>query len=70
MHAIPVWGEGPNLTLYISAVTKDICLILSETIAHQALSPTNRKKTAHGHISISGFIANMLCRVILAMAYS
>jgi len=70
MHGIPVWAEGPSLTLYISAVSEDIRPILSETIVHQALSPTNRKQPAHGHISISGFIANMPCRVSLALAYS
>jgi len=42
---------------------------LSETIDRQVLSPTNRKQPAHGRISTSGFIANMLCRVGLAFAY-
>jgi len=64
-----VYRFGPR-DLYISAVSEDIRLILSETIVHQALSPTNRKQPAHGHISISGVIANMPCRVSLALACS
>jgi len=69
IHAIPFWDEGPSSNLYISAVSACIRTIFSETIVHQALSPINRKQPAHGHISISGFIANMLRRVGLALAY-
>jgi len=69
IHAIPVWAEGPSLTLYISAVSEDIRTIFSETIDRWVLSPTNLKQPTRGHISTSGFIANMLCRVDLAFRF-
>ena len=69
LRAIPLCAEMPSLTLYISAVSEDIRTNFTETIDRQALSPTNRKQSVHGHISISGFIANMLRRVGLALAY-